>query len=82
MNLEIISIGDELLIGQTVNTNASWLAKHLTALGVEVKWVTTVGDDADDLKSALAIAMERSEAVITTGGIGVNSLPDEKLVTD
>lgn len=70
MKLEIISIGDELLIGQTVNTNASYLAKHLTALGVEVKWITTVGDDAHDLKSALATAMERSDAVITTGGIG------------
>ncbi len=70
MNLEIISIGDELLIGQTVNTNASWLAKHLTSLGVEVKWISTVGDDADDLKSALATAMHRSDAVITTGGIG------------
>lgn len=70
MNLEIISIGDELLIGQTVNTNATWLAKHLTSLGVEVKWITTVGDDADDIKSALATALQRSDVVITTGGIG------------
>lgn len=70
MKLEIISIGDELLIGQTVNTNASWLAKRLTTLGVEVNWITTVGDDDDDLKSALATALQRSDAVITTGGIG------------
>lgn len=70
MNFEIISIGDELLIGQTVNTNAAWLAKNLMSLGVEVKWITTVGDDAEDLKNALTTAMQRSDAVITTGGIG------------
>ncbi|MFQ5652111.1 MAG: competence/damage-inducible protein A [bacterium] len=70
MKAELISIGDELLIGQTVNTNATYLAKGLTELGVEVKWVVTIGDDADELRSALATAMQRSELVIATGGLG------------
>ncbi len=70
MTGEIISIGDELIIGQIVNTNASYLGKHLTACGVEMKWVTTVGDQAEDLKSALAMAMQRSDVIIATGGLG------------
>jgi nicotinamide-nucleotide amidase len=70
MKCEIISIGDELLIGQTVNTNASYLARQLTAIGVVVKWVTTVGDEADVLTSALATAMSRSDVIIATGGLG------------
>jgi len=70
MKVELISIGDELLIGQTVNTNATYLSSHLTAIGLQVKWVTTVGDDAADLTDALSRAMQRSECVITTGGLG------------
>jgi nicotinamide-nucleotide amidase len=70
MNVEIISIGDELLIGQIVNTNAVYLASHLSALGLEVKWITTVGDHREDLENALSLAMQRSEIVIATGGLG------------
>lgn len=70
MICEIVSIGDELLIGQTVNTNATYLAKHLTELGHEVRWATTVGDHADDLKAAFQNAMHRSQIVIATGGLG------------
>lgn len=70
MIAELISIGDELLIGQTPNTNATYLSKHLTALGVDVRWVTTLGDRAEDLKSAFAQAMQRSDVVIVTGGLG------------
>ncbi len=70
MKVEIITIGDELLIGQITNTNAAYLSKHLTAIGLEVKWATTVGDDADDLKKALSAALKRSDVVITTGGLG------------
>ena len=70
MKVEIISIGDELLIGQTVNTNASYLAKGLTELGLEVKRVTTVGDDAVDIRAALSPAMGKSDLVVVTGGLG------------
>lgn len=70
MKVEIISIGDELLIGQTVNTNATYLAKNLTHLGLDVKWISTVGDDAEDLQNAMSTAMLRADVVITTGGLG------------
>lgn len=70
MKVEIVSIGDELLIGQTINTNAAYLSKHLTSLGLDVTWITTVGDEADNLKKALSQAMERSDVVIATGGLG------------
>lgn len=70
MIAEIISIGDELLIGHTVNSNAAYLGKGLTTLGIDVNWVTTVGDDAAELHAAFARALERSEVVIATGGLG------------
>ncbi len=70
MVIEIITIGDELLIGQIVNSNAAYLGKQLTALGLEVKWTTTVGDDAANLKQAIANAMHRADMVIMTGGLG------------
>lgn len=70
MVIEIITIGDELLIGQIVNTNAAYLGKQLTSLGFDVQWMTTVGDHAAALKQALATAMSRANIVITTGGLG------------
>ncbi|HEX9655223.1 MAG TPA: competence/damage-inducible protein A [bacterium] len=70
MVIEIVTIGDELLVGHIVNTNASYLGKYLTALGFEVRWMTTVGDDAPLLKQALATAMSRADIVIMTGGLG------------
>lgn len=70
MTCELISIGDELLIGQTINTNAAWIGQKLSEIGVELRWITTVGDDAEDLRSALDLAMGRVDLVITTGGLG------------
>lgn len=70
MNAEILCIGTELLIGQTVNTNASWIARELAALGISVLWVTTVGDNWDRLADALERASGRADLVITTGGLG------------
>jgi nicotinamide-nucleotide amidase len=68
--MEIISIGDELLIGQTVNTNASWMGEQLMELGIAVRWITTVGDDFQCLKEALDIATTRADVVLLTGGLG------------
>ena len=70
MKIEIISIGDELLIGQTVNTNASWIGEQLMNIALRVNWVTTVGDDLDHLKQALKIAEDRADIVLLTGGLG------------
>jgi len=70
MKAEIISIGDEILIGQTINTNASYLSRKLTALGLEVQWITVVGDNFEDLQTALKLAFSRADIIITTGGLG------------
>ena len=70
MNAEIISIGDELLIGQTINTNATFIAQKLTEIGVEVKWITCVGDDEDQIKYQLSVSEKRSQVIILTGGLG------------
>ncbi len=70
MNLEILTIGDELLLGFTLDTNAAHLARVLSALGVSVVRRGTVGDDADRLAAAVREALDRTGAVITTGGLG------------
>lgn len=70
MNLEIVTIGDELLLGFTIDTNAAHLARELAALGVRIVRRTTCGDDAERIKSAVREALDRTGAVITTGGLG------------
>jgi nicotinamide-nucleotide amidase len=70
LKLEIITIGDELLLGFTTDTNAAYLARELAAHGVEVVQRATVGDDADAIAAAVRDALERTGAVITTGGLG------------
>jgi len=67
---EIISIGDELLIGQVVNTNASYIAQKLSSVGIEVKWIEVVGDDEKEIRNAFQRAVERAEVVLVTGGLG------------
>ncbi len=75
MNVEIISIGDELLNGQVVNTNAAWLGEHLTVAGFQVRRVTTLPDVVEEIVIALEEATERSDVVVATGGLG--STPDD-----
>ncbi len=70
MIAEIITIGDELLIGQIVNTNAAWLGEQLSGAGVPVRFMTTVGDDAEHIRACLRVAMARAEVIIATGGLG------------
>mgnify|MGYP006268264387 CR=1 FL=1 len=70
MLAEIISIGDELLIGQVVNTNASFISRELGALGVRVARVTTVGDDPKALLTIFRRAWKEADIVIATGGLG------------
>ncbi len=70
MNVELVTIGDELLLGETVDGNAVWLARELGALGVMVVRRTTVGDEARDIADAVRGALDRTGAVITTGGLG------------
>lgn len=69
--MEIISIGNELLIGKTLNTNTHWLTKRITSLGLNVNRITVVGDDVDKIAKALKETVGRSpQFVITTGGLG------------
>jgi len=67
---EILNIGDELLIGQIVNTNAVWLAQELNKRGVAVQRMTTVGDREMDIVAALTHAMQHQDIIIITGGLG------------
>lgn len=70
MQVEIITIGDELTRGEIVDTNSSWLASQLWDLDVAVRWMTSCRDDADDLGAALAAAVARVDLVICSGGLG------------
>jgi len=70
MNVTIINIGDELLIGQVVNTNASTMSRLLTAAGMEVRKTLVVGDERQAIWDAVDEAMHTSDAVLVTGGLG------------
>jgi len=67
---EIITIGDELLIGQVINTNQAFIAEQLNAAGIPVEKMTSVGDDAERILEALTEAWNAREVVIITGGLG------------
>jgi nicotinamide-nucleotide amidase len=69
--MEIIGIGNELLIGKTLNTNAHWLAKRATTFGTKVKRITVVADDVNEIASVVCETLERKpKLIITTGGLG------------
>lgn len=70
MKAEVICIGSELLLGETENTNASYIARKLTELGISCHFMTTVGDNKERIMSALDIAFVRADIIITTGGLG------------
>ena len=70
MKAEIVSIGTELLMGELTDTNSSWIAGRLPALGIELQWVSIVGDDLPMLTEAFRRGMERSDIIFTTGGLG------------
>ncbi|HQB69581.1 MAG TPA: competence/damage-inducible protein A [Paludibacteraceae bacterium] len=70
MNACLINIGDELLIGQVVNTNASWIAAELEKNNIHVAHIVTISDDFNDITQTLTEALARAEIVIITGGLG------------
>lgn len=70
MNAELITIGDELLIGQTVDTNGSWIGEQLNLLGIKVTQISSIRDDREHIISSLNVALNRSDLVILTGGLG------------
>ena len=70
MRAEIITIGDELLIGQVVDTNSAFMAEELNKIGIELYQITSVHDDAEHIRNAVTTALQRVDVVITTGGLG------------
>lgn len=70
MKAEIITIGDELLNGQVVDTNSAWIAQHLGVLHIPVVRITSISDKAHVIKKALQQAEERADVIIITGGLG------------
>lgn len=70
MKAEIITIGDELLIGQVVDTNSAWMAQRLNEEGIELYQITSVHDNREHILSALDEAFSRVDIVLTTGGLG------------
>ena len=70
MNLDIISIGDELLIGQTLNTNAHWIASELDKIGFTVRQHTSISDNKQHIIRTLTESLNNSDVVLITGGLG------------
>lgn len=70
-DMEIVCVGNELLIGKTLNTNAKWIAEQATALGITVKRVTVVADDVNEIAAVIRESLGREpQFLITTGGLG------------
>ena len=67
---EIISIGNEVLAGYTVNTNAAFISRELMSIGLPVAWVSTIRDEHDCIMAALSAAQKRADVVLVTGGLG------------
>ncbi len=70
MIAEIITIGNELLIGDTINTNASWIGSVLTDHGIRVDRVVTIGDDQQKIIDELDEGLKKADLIIITGGLG------------
>ncbi|HWL40376.1 MAG TPA: competence/damage-inducible protein A [Gemmatimonadaceae bacterium] len=73
LRVELVTIGDELLLGFTIDTNAAHLSRTLAESGIEVVRRTTIGDEAEKIAGAVSEALDRTGAVITTGGLGPTS---------
>lgn len=70
MTVYILTIGDEILIGQIVDTNSAWMGQELNKIGANVVGITTVSDDADAIECGLKIAISTADIVLITGGLG------------
>ena len=70
MQAEIITIGDELLIGQVVDTNSAWLGQMLNKSNIKVNRINSISDDANEIKEMLSSCLKRSELIVITGGLG------------
>ena len=70
MNAEIITIGDEILIGQIIDTNSAWIAQQINLLGINVIQITSISDRREQIISAMGEARQRADLILITGGLG------------
>jgi len=70
MKAEIITIGDEILLGQIVDTNSAWIGQQLAAINISVKQITTISDTRESIYSSLKQASNRADVILVTGGLG------------
>ncbi|MFD0750350.1 competence/damage-inducible protein A [Mucilaginibacter calamicampi] len=70
MRAEVITIGDEILIGQIVDTNSAWMARQLNNIGIKIKQISSVSDDRQHILNALVEAASRADIILITGGLG------------
>ncbi len=70
MKVNILTIGDEILIGQTIDTNSAWMGQQLNLIGAHVKSVLSVADELEDIKRGLTLSLETADVVLMTGGLG------------
>ena len=70
MKVEVVAIGTELLLGQIVDTNSSWIGEQLALAGLDSHYQTKVGDNPARIEEVLRLALSRSDAVICCGGLG------------
>jgi nicotinamide-nucleotide amidase len=70
MNVQILTVGDELLIGQVIDSNSAWMAKQLNLIGAQVTGIQTTGDDLGEMVEALQRAAKKADVVLITGGLG------------
>lgn len=70
MGVELLTIGTELLLGQIVDTNASWISQRLAEAGIDIFYKSTVGDNWGRIEAAIRLAMSRADVIIMTGGLG------------
>ena len=70
MRCEVVAIGTELLLGQIVDTNSSWIGEQLARVGIDSHYQTKVGDNLERMVESLRLALSRAEAVIVCGGLG------------
>lgn len=70
LKIELITVGDEILLGHTLDINAHWIAGRLAECGLRLRWHSTVGDSASDIRHLLRHAWDRADVVIVTGGLG------------
>ena len=70
MKAEIITIGDELLIGQVIDTNSAWMGEEFNKIGIKINRITSISDDRDEIISTLKEASQRAQLILITGGLG------------